>query len=70
MTILNTVVETGAYLKAADRAGVSADERTEIVSLVASAPDAGAVMPGCGGARKLRVAKPGGGKSGGYRVIT
>ena len=27
-------------------------------------------MPGCGGARKLRVAKPGKGKSGGYRVIT
>ena len=31
---------------------------------------AGAIMSGCGGARKLRVAKPGGGKSGGYRVIT
>ncbi len=27
-------------------------------------------MPGCGGARKLRVARPGGGKSGGYRVIS
>jgi hypothetical protein len=27
-------------------------------------------MPGCGGARKLRVRKPGTGKSGGYRVIT
>ena len=27
-------------------------------------------MPGCGGARKLRVAKPGKGKSGGYRVIS
>jgi hypothetical protein len=27
-------------------------------------------MPRCGGARKLRVAKPGAGKSGGYRIIT
>lgn len=27
-------------------------------------------MPGCGGARKLRVARPGKGKSGGYRVVS
>jgi hypothetical protein len=34
-------------------------------------PDAGAVMPGCGGLRKLRVADPrrGKGKRGGTRVI-
>lgn len=28
------------------------------------------IMPGSGGARKLRVARPGGGKSSGYRVIS
>ena len=70
MTALNTVVETNGYLKAADNAGVSADERTAIVNRLAANPAAGDVMPGCGGARKLRVAKHGGGKSGGYRLIT
>lgn len=32
-------------------------------------PQAGAVVRGTGGARKLRVALPGGGKSGGARII-
>ena len=32
-------------------------------------PSAGAVMPGCGGARKIRIALPGRGKSSGGRVI-
>ena len=32
-------------------------------------PNAGAIMPGCGGARKIRVALPGRGKSGSARVI-
>ena len=43
---------------------------TAVVNLIAANPEAGEIMPGCGGARKLRVAKPGKGKSGGYRVIT
>ncbi|WP_404713217.1 type II toxin-antitoxin system RelE/ParE family toxin [Sphingomonas sp. MMS24-J13] len=46
------------------------DERNAVVDLVAANPEAGEIMPGCGGARKLRLAKPGTGKSGGYRVIT
>ncbi len=33
-------------------------------------PDAGDEMPGTGGARKVRFARPGGGKRGGYRIIT
>ena len=41
-----------------------------MVDMLAANPLAGDVMPGCGGARKVRVAKPGRGKSGGYRVIT
>jgi len=32
-------------------------------------PDAGQVIPGSGGVRKLRWAAPGRGKRGGYRVI-
>jgi hypothetical protein len=67
---MHTVVETNAYLAAADDAGMTDEERDNIVSIIAADPEAGAIMPGCGGARKLRVAKPGRGKSGGYRVIT
>lgn len=67
---MQTVIETNAYLSAAKDAGMGDDERAAIVDLIAADPQAGEVMPGCGGARKLRYAKPGKGKSGGYRVIT
>lgn len=45
-------------------------ERNEIVSLLATAPDHGVRPAGWGGARKFRVARPGGGKSGGYRIVS
>lgn len=67
---MQTVIETNAYLAAAKQAGMSADEQAHVVDLIAANPEAGDIMPGCGGARKLRIAKPGGGKSGGYRIIT
>ena len=67
---MHTVIETNAFLKAAHDAGMSEEERNELVDLIAANPEAGAIMPGCGGARKLRVRRPGTGKSGGYRVIT
>lgn len=67
---MQSVIETSAYLAAADDAGMTEEERTAVVTLIARNPEAGDIMPGCGGARKLRVAKPGRGKSGGYRVIT
>ena len=67
---VHTAIETRAYLSAAEDAGMGDDERTAVVDLIAAKPDVGEIMPGCGGARKLRVARPGKGKSGGYRVIT
>ena len=67
---VQTVVETSAYLSAAKGAGMSEEERQAIVDVVASNPDVGAIMPRCGGARKVRFSKAGAGKSGGYRVIT
>jgi len=67
---LHSVIETHAYLAAADDAGMGEDERAEVVNTLAAEPQAGTIMPGCGGARKLRVRRPGAGKSGGYRVIT
>jgi hypothetical protein len=67
---MQTVVETKTYLCAAKDAGMDEDEMLAVVNTVAADPEAGAIMPRCGGARKLRIAKSGGGKSGGYRVIT
>jgi len=67
---MHTIIETAAYLSAASDAGMTDEERNAVVDVLAANPTAGDIMPGCGGARKLRVAKPGKGKSGGYRVIT
>ena len=67
---MHTIIETAAYLSAASDVGMREEERNAVVDMLAANPLAGDVMPGCGGARKVRVAKPGRGKSGGYRVIT
>ena len=64
------VIETQFYLADAKSAGVSDEERVAIVAAIAADPEAGDVIPGTGGARKVRVAGKGKGKSGGYRVIT
>ncbi len=45
-------------------------EREAMVDFLAVHPDAGDEMPGTGGARKVRFARPGEGKRGGYRIIT
>lgn len=45
------------------------DERLTMEFYVACAPDSHPVMPGAGGFRKVRWARPGEGKSGGLRVI-
>jgi hypothetical protein len=67
---MHTVVETPAFLASAADEHMSNDERQAIVSFIASNPDAGEVISGTGGARKVRFAGRGKGKSGGYRVIT
>ncbi len=67
---MHTVVETPAYLASADDEGLSAVERSVIVDYLARNPDAGEIMPGTSGARKVRFAGRGKGKSGGYRVVT
>jgi len=67
---MQTVVETESYLRDAKATRLSDDERKEIVDFIAAQPDAGHEIPGTGGARKLRFAGKGKGKSGGYRVIT
>ena len=45
------------------------DERYELVMFLGATPDAGDVIPGTGGVRKLRWSAKGKGKRGGVRVI-
>ena len=69
MEVVHSVVETPTFLADAKQAGMDAHERSALVSLLAESPDAGDIMAGTGGARKLRFKRPGTGKSGGYRII-
>ena len=45
------------------------DERAEFATFIACNPEAGAVIRGSGGVRKVRWAREGTGKSGGVRII-
>jgi hypothetical protein len=63
-----TVVEMPAFLQHA-RTILSESERANLMRYVATYPEAGQVIPGTGGARRLRWAVPGQGKRGGARTI-
>jgi hypothetical protein len=64
--MLTTVIELDEFLRQAK--GVMTDgERAELVDYLAANPDAGISLGG--GLRKLRFARQGAGKSGGYRSI-
>lgn len=65
---MQTVVETPTYLRDAERL-FSAEQRADIVSILAVNPLCGDVMPGTGGYRKLRVGREGIGKRGGARIV-
>ena len=67
---MQVVIETPDYLSDAKSLGLSLEERRFIVDRVAKDPTIGDEMKGTGGARKIRFAGRGKGKSGGYRVIT
>lgn len=67
---MHTIVETPVFIRSAKRAGVTGAELDAIRTLLAKSPDAGDEIPGTGGARKVRFAARGKGKSGGYRIIT
>ena len=66
MTTLRTVVELPEFLRRA-KAIMAEDERAALVDFIAANPGAGVSLGG--GLRKLRFARPGGGKSGGYRTV-
>jgi hypothetical protein len=67
---MHTVIETPDFIRDAADSGLSGDEVAKIVSCVSVDPSAGDLMAGTGGARKVRFAGRGKGKSGGYRVVT
>jgi hypothetical protein len=68
--MVQTVVGTPAFLGDARSLGLSDGERLAIVTWIAAHPAGGDIIEGTGGARKVRFAGRGKGKSGGYRVIT
>lgn len=67
---MHTVCATPAFERTAAQVGMSEDEITALISFLSENPDAGDVIRGTDGCRKVRWAGRGKGKSGGYRTIT
>lgn len=67
---MHTVGEAEGFRSAAYDAGMSDAEIDSLISYLAATPEAGQLIPGTGGCRKFRWPRPGGGKRGGYRVVT
>lgn len=65
-----TVIPTRTFERQVKRIRVSRDELSGIIAELERAPERGDLIPGSGGARKVRFAGRGKGKSGGYRVVT
>ena len=66
MASLQTVVELPEFLRRA-KSIMSDEDRSALVDYIAATPEAGVSLGG--GLRKVRIARQGGGKSGGYRTI-
>ena len=62
-----SVVETPEFIKRASAVGMSDEDRMDVIDQLAANPEAGISLGG--GLRKVLVARRGGGKSGGYRVL-
>ena len=61
-------IETPVFVRSAARL-LTADDLASLQSVLVLRPEAGALMPGSGGCRKLRWGLPGRGKRGGARII-
>ncbi len=66
---MRETVETPRYLKDAKRVRLSDAKLREIRDEWRRGPIPGDIIPGTGGARKVRIRGHGKGRSGGYRVI-
>jgi len=62
-----TVIETPEFIKRASAVGMSDEDRMDVIDQLAENPEAGISLGG--GLRKVRIARRGSGKSGGYRVL-
>jgi hypothetical protein len=67
---MHSVIETPTSLADCRNAGLADDEVSNIIAAISADPLAGEIIPGTGGARKLRFAGRGKGKSGGYRTVS
>jgi len=65
---MHSVAETSIFTRRAD-ALLGLEDRAALIGMLAADPMAGDLVPGLGGIRKLRFARAGRGKSGGFRVI-
>lgn len=65
---MRTVAETSIFIRYAAEIWSEA-ERQDFITFIAANPDAGAVIRGSGGCRKVRWSRAGTGKRGGARVI-
>ncbi|MDR1909299.1 MAG: type II toxin-antitoxin system RelE/ParE family toxin [Spirochaetaceae bacterium] len=63
-----TVIETPSFIRDAKKL-LDRDEREALVHFLAYSPALGNLIKDTGGVRKIRWAREGEGKSGGYRVI-
>ena len=63
-----TVIETPTFVRLSNECW-SDEDRIRFITFIAGSPDAGEVVPGSGGVRKIRWGSAGRGKRGGVRVI-
>jgi len=63
-----TFIESSAFERVCP-AYLDDDEYAELQEFMMQSPEAGQVVPGSGGVRKLRWTRPGMGKRGGLRII-
>ena len=66
---MHGVLVTPTFQRQSGRAKLSEDEVQFMIAEIARAPGAGDLIPESGGLRKLRFAREGSGKSGGYRTV-
>lgn len=66
--LLMTVAETSVFRRKASEL-LDQEEHDALIDFLADNPEAGELIRGSGGVRKVRWAMPGRGKSGGVRVI-
>mgnify|MGYP001251340793 CR=1 FL=1 len=65
---VRTAIETPTFQRQVDKLWTE-EQRLDFLAWLAANPEVGDVVPGAGGARKVRWTMPGTGKRGGARVI-